>query len=698
MSALDAWLPKVHGHPISRGLAGNVAAGVTVALINLPLSISLAVASGATPLMGVITGTWGSFIGSLCGGSHFNIMGPTGALSGILFRYAVMYGAEVLPVLSLLSGVICFIIFALNWDQYVMFLPSGVNVGFCLGVAFIIAAGQLSSACGLTGLAVHHDFLSNLREAVSHLPNADLPSFALFFVSWLALFSLARKWRKLPWGVPLAVIGMIIGYLSESGSIHKFVTLRSKYGSMSEPLFQPPSWKPAYTAGFSDLLYASLSVSFVAVLETLISGKIADGLTKTNMNPRRETFAVSMANLVSGVSGGLPATAALARTALNIRAGASSRVAGMLNAVFSFVIAWCLLSVFSYLPLPIIAALLFQVAIGMIESRHLVRFFRLDPAMLFLALCVAVLCVVLEPTTGIVFGLVVGLLQNAQKIAAGYSVIMSTRHRSQRIDFDAVDEMQHPIPHAASKWDRWMHSVRDCFADPDVEDAQQRRTSQLSLSDHYIPQIEMLREREVLVYRIVGYLTYINALKHFNRLQRLLRSRHAAQRKAIILSFRYAFYVDIDGLEVVEEIGNLFQQQGVIVLLAALPPTFIPLASRSDWFKKQQAEGHVFCSYQSATQWLAERGLISHPASPKVCRVVSSTHSHFPSALPHSHTNADPFCTETHAFRPRIDSLASVEEDGTRPILTQEAKEQMAQLYLASESYQNADDNADDAV
>ena len=140
-------------------LKSNWKSGITVSLVSIPLSISLAVAAGATPLMGIITAIWAGLLAAIFGGSNFNIVGPTGALSGILAVFAISHGANSLPALAILSGIIIIISFIFHFEKYIILIPSSVIHGFTLGVAFIIGLNQLNFALGLKNLPVHESFI-----------------------------------------------------------------------------------------------------------------------------------------------------------------------------------------------------------------------------------------------------------------------------------------------------------------------------------------------------------------------------------------------------------------------------------------------------------------------------------------------------------------------------------------------------------
>ena len=149
---------------------------------------------------------------ALLGGSQYNIVGPTGALSGILSRYVILWGVGCLPVLAITSSFIMFLAFLFNWDKVVAFLPSGVNHGFTLGVAFIIAAGQIIPMFGLPALPQHEHFFENVYEALSNLNLMDWHAFAVFAIYLgLLLFALVKKWSKVPWMVLIAAAGIILG-------------------------------------------------------------------------------------------------------------------------------------------------------------------------------------------------------------------------------------------------------------------------------------------------------------------------------------------------------------------------------------------------------------------------------------------------------------------------------------------------------
>src|SRR3989338_2375116 len=246
-------------------LRQNWKSGLTLSLVSIPLSVSLAVAANATPVMGVITAMWAGLFAALFGGSNYNIVGPTGALSGILAGYAVLYGMEALPVLAVFSGFMIVLFYLFHIDRYLIFIPSSVIHGFTLGVAFIIALNQLNFALGLKGLPVHESFIENIVESLKHFSSFDPFTVGLFVAGLIFLFVLLKVSPKFPGPIFLAPIGIFLGYLSSRGLIpFELQTLYTKFGAIDVQLVDFPSWGnlPPVMA----LLGAAFAITVIGVL------------------------------------------------------------------------------------------------------------------------------------------------------------------------------------------------------------------------------------------------------------------------------------------------------------------------------------------------------------------------------------------------------------------------------------------------
>ena len=397
----------------------NWQAGLTVSVVSIPLSISLAIAAGATPLMGIITAIWAGLVASFFGGSNFNIVGPTGALSGILVVFAISHGVSILPFLAILSGILILVVYAFRLERYISFIPASVIHGFTLGVAFIIALGQVNFALGLKNLPAHERLLDNLKESLAHLGQVQPWTVALFLVGFIFLLTWRRYVKSIPGVIVLAPVGIVLGYLSATGMIDvQLQTLFSKFGDISGNLFAVPK----ITFIFSkQIISGSVAIALVAILETLLSAKIADGMTKTKHDSRKEVLGVGLANIASGFFGGIPATAALARTSLNVKSGASDKMSATISSLFILLISAALLFLFKYLPLATVASILVFTATQMVELKHFARIYNNDKSALFIFLAVAAITVVEDPMMGIMAGATMALLIFANRMANSQS-------------------------------------------------------------------------------------------------------------------------------------------------------------------------------------------------------------------------------------------------------------------------------------
>lgn len=522
----------------------NWKSGLTVALVSVPLSLSLAIASNATPVQGIITAVWAGLVAALLGGSRFNVIGPAGALSGILTLYSIQLGVEVLPLLAVLTGVVIFGVYLLRWDKYLVFIPGSVMHGFTLSVGLIIGLNQLNFALGLKGLPAHESLLLNIRESLLHAGQADPGTIAVFAVTLATLFLLLRYLPRIPGAVAVAVPGMGLGYLSHAGLIPlQLQTVFSKYGALEATLVHIPSF--AIPADHASLAKAVVTVAVVAVLETLLSAKIADGMTKTRFDQKKEVFGLAAANVASGLAGGLPATGVLARTALNIKTGASSRVSSGLNALFVLLVALLFFPVFQYLPLAVVAGILVYAAIRMVEIHHFRRLLAFDKFSFGLALMVAALSVAVDPMAGILVGAVIALLVFAKGLSRGQSEI--TLHKKKK--------MVARVPH------------------------------------HRLHEYDGLHD--VAVYRFAGELTYFNGRAHEEAIKKM-------KADALVFSLRNLFYLDLDGMDALQEIVEHVEASGKRVVITGAGEYVKPMLEKTAWFRKMEKQGKIFSSSTEA--------------------------------------------------------------------------------------------------
>ncbi|MBU6430881.1 MAG: SulP family inorganic anion transporter [Patescibacteria group bacterium] len=532
-------------------LRRNWKSGITVSLVSIPLSISLAVAANATPIMGIITAFWAGLIASFLGGSNYNIVGPTGALSGILAMFAITYGIASLPALAIMSGIIILIFFVLHFERYIILIPSSVIHGFTLGVAFIIGLNQLNSALGLQGLVQHEKFISNVMESFAHIWQFDGGTAILFFSTLAILFVFLKMIPKIPGPIIVAPIGIFLGYLSEAGIIGaKFQTLHSKFGDIiGSKIFQMPNI--SFNFLDSNMLKASLAISVVAILETLISAKIADNMTKTKSSHRKEMLGLGFANFASGIFGGIPATAALARTSLNVKSGATSKISATISSIMIGLVSVIFISYFKYLPMAVVASILVYVAFRMVEAEHFKHIYVHNKSAFGLSIVVALITIIQDPIVGILVGSIISLLIFVNHFSKAQSEIIINKDRKmvakiQTLKFNEIEK------HGG----------------------------------------------DVIVYRFAGQMNYINSQSHLENLSKI-NGAHT-----VILNFRNLFYIDVDGLDSLKEIVETMTGKRKKVIITSAGPFIMPVLDREDWFSDMKRADLVFNSTTEALKTL----------------------------------------------------------------------------------------------
>lgn len=516
----------------------NWKSGITVALVSIPLSISLAVASQSTPTAGIITAIWAGLLAAVFGGSKFNIVGPTGALSGILATYAIMHGASALSMVAIVTGVFVLAAYLFRLEKFLVFIPGSAVQGFTLGVAFTIAFNQFNFALGLVGLPKHETFIENLFESFRHIGSLNPGIFGMFVIFLAAMFLLLKFVPKIPGAITLSIVGVIIGYFAQNGTLPLAVqTLGARYPDMAPKLFQMPTF-----FFDSSLITVGLTVAVIAILETMLSAKIADGMTKTKHDRRKELVGLSLANVASGLMGGIPATAALARTSLNIKSGADSQMSARISSISIAIISIFLLTTFRYIPLSVIAAILVFVAYRMIEHEHFVRLFKHDKKSFAIALVVAIATVWIDPIVGIMLGTAISLLIFMEKLSRGqFELIINDEKRNiiDKVTSESLDKIE--------------------------------------------------KEGETIIYSIKGQLAYINSQSHVTRFEQSLNGY-----KNVIIRLRELSLVDLDGIDAFNEIVSLIKAQGKGVMVTGASPLVGELLQESTAYQQLQQEGKVF--------------------------------------------------------------------------------------------------------
>ncbi|AUG53415.1 SulP family inorganic anion transporter [Thalassospira marina] len=374
-SGWNLFLPKLvtvfrEGYSLAN-LRQDAISGMTVAVVALPLSMALAIASGATPDKGLITAIIAGFFISALGGSRFQIGGPTGAFVVVVFNVIAQFGYDGLIIATLMAGIMLIIAGLARFGTWIKYIPEPVVTGFTSGIAVIIFTSQIKDLFGLKMAEMPAEFIAKIEALWQARATLDPVNLAIALGA-LAIIIIARRTApKLPSfliAVALASLVVAIGNLPID-------TIGSRFGGISADI-SLPTLPVITTARIMELMPSAFTIAFLAGIESLLSAMVADGMTGRRHRSNCELVAQGVANLASGLFGGLPATGAIARTATNIRSGAKSPVSGMLHAVFLLVFMLLLAPLANYIPLAALAAVLMVVAWNMSEIDRFARLLR----------------------------------------------------------------------------------------------------------------------------------------------------------------------------------------------------------------------------------------------------------------------------------------------------------------------------------
>jgi len=382
---------------------GDAVAGITVALVALPLSIAIAIASGATPRAGLITAVLGGFLISLLGGSRVQIGGPTGAFIVVVAGVISQFGYDGLLLATLLAGAILIAAGLVRAGRFIALVPEPVIEGFTVGIALIIAVSQLKDLAGLSAY-VPADLVHGLPALWAARSQANL---AALGVGVAAIAGIALIRHLIPW-FPGSLLVIAVASAAVARVPLPVDTIFSRFGELPSGL-PAPSVPHLSFARISELLPSAFVIAFLAAVESLLSAIVADRMIGASHRSGAELVAQGAANIVSPLFGGLPATGAIARTATNVRAGGRTPVAGIVHAITILGIMLTAAALAGYLAMPALAGLLIVTAWLMSEPSRWPERMRLragDRALFFMTM---ILTVVSNLTIAIAVGTGAGM-------------------------------------------------------------------------------------------------------------------------------------------------------------------------------------------------------------------------------------------------------------------------------------------------
>ena len=514
---LTAFTPKLltvlgEGYSVDR-FRRDALAGLTVAIVALPLAMALAIASGASPDKGLVTAIVAGLLISGLGGSRVQVGGPTGAFVVVVFNVIAQHGYDGLLLATMMAGLILIVAGYSGLGSLVRFIPQPVVTGFTAGIAVIIASSQVKDFLGLSMKVVPADFFPKWQAYFSALGSTQGITLAIGAGS-LALILTLRKWAP-RW--PGFLIAVVVAAALVALMHLPVDTIGSRFPNLPRGL-PAPALPEISLAKLQSVMSPAFTIAFLAGIEALLSAVVADGMIGSRHRSNQELVGQGVANLASALFGGLPATGAIARTATNIKAGAITPVAGMMHALFLLLFVLLASDLMAYVPLAALAAILFLVAWGMSEHHRFIRLLRMPNGDRMLLLLTFALTVLVDLTVAIGVGVTLASLVFMMRMSATVEIV----------------------------------SDRQAGSDEDAEDG------------------EDIRQRDGLpdgveIFRIDGPIFFGVANELLDTLGRMGRAP-----KAVILRMRRVPMLDASGVTTIEEIVRQAASSGTAIILSGL--------------------------------------------------------------------------------------------------------------------------------
>ena len=393
-------------------LLADVTAGIIVAIIALPLSIALGIASGVTPEQGLWTAIIAGFLISFFGGSRVLIGGPTGAFMVIVFGIVYEYGLDGLILATIMAGIILIVMGLFKMGNLIKFIPFPITTGFTSGIAVVIFSTQVKDFLGLSIDEVPAEFIEKwaayfIAFNTTHIQTALVGLLALF----IAIF-----WPKINKKIPGSLIALVVTTLVVSLGHLDVMTVGEKFGELSRTI--PTPQLPAVSLErISQLIRPAFTIALLGAIESLLACVVSDGMIGGKHRSNMELVAQGIANIASGLFGGIPATGAIARTAANVKNGGRTPVAGIVHAVVLFLIVILFMPYAQLIPLTSLAAVLMIVAYNMSEWRQFVQMFKAPKSDLIVLLITFFLTVLIDLVAAIEAGIVLASLLFVKRMA-----------------------------------------------------------------------------------------------------------------------------------------------------------------------------------------------------------------------------------------------------------------------------------------
>lgn len=493
----------------------NLIAGVIVGIVALPLAMAFAIASGVKPEQGIYTAIVAALAVSIFGGSRYQIAGPTGAFIVLLSGIVASYGIEGLQIATLMAGLMLVAMGFAKFGGVIKYIPAPVIVGFTAGIGVIIWVGQWEYFFGLSGAEGQY-FHEKFGDLLTKLPNFHMATTGLSILTLLVIifFPKIKRLRR----IPSPLIAMIAATLVQSYfQFEDVATIGSAFGGIPQGL--PTLTFPTLTLDkIFSLVGPAFTIAMLGAIESLLSAVVADGMTGSRHQSNQELVGQGLANVVAPLFGGIAATGAIARTATNVRNGGTGPLAGIFHSVFLVIVLLFLAPLAADIPLAAMAAILVVVSYNMAEIRHFSHMVKTAPrADVAILLITFFLTVFTDLVVAVNVGVMISILYFLQKMTSSIKIHLYNEN-------ELNEEMEY------------------------------REVGRLP--------------EEVLVYSIEGPF-FFGAVENFERALEMTKT----DPKALIIRLNHVPFVDITGLETLNEVIGKLKKRGVLVFLCEANPS-----------------------------------------------------------------------------------------------------------------------------
>lgn len=500
----------------------DLISGVIVGVIAIPLGMAFAIASGVKPEYGIYTTIIAGILISLFGGSKFQIGGPTGAFIPILFGIVMTYGFENLLIAGFMAGVILVLMGFFKLGSLIKFIPKPVTIGFTTGIAVIIFVGQIPNFLGLSNVEKHELFFFNVKEIIVNINSISIFSILIATICFLIVIYTPKLFPIVPGPLIALILSTLVATYLFPGKVE---TIGSMYGDIPSklPSFQFPN---ITIERVIHLIQPAFVIAILGAIESLLSAVVADGMTNSKHNSNRELIGQGVANMITPLFGGIPATGAIARTATNIKNGATSPISGIIHGLVVLLILILFAPFASKIPLASMAPILMIVAWNMSERKVFYHVLQTKTADTLVLITTFLLTVFVNLTVAVEIGLVMSVIffiKNMSGIIVTKKALPNPNNKHEKVETSIVTDT-HDCPQIS------IYNIEG----PLFFGAAHTFEQSIMSTINYKPKVLLLRMGKVPLMDITGEAHFSSIIKDFSNHGIVLISGIQSQPKKVL--------------------------------------------------------------------------------------------------------------------------------------------------------------------